>query len=464
MTRVRFAPSPTGTIHIGNTRTALLNYLHAKKVDGTFILRIEDTDLERNIEGAEAKIIEDLNWLGIYEDEGTVAGGDKAPYRDSEIIASGLYEEIIADLMSKGYLYECFVSQEELDIMRKIQTSQGKAPKYDNRHRNLTQEEKDAFIAEGRKHVLRFKMPEKNIVWEDLVRGTVKFHTSNLGGDPVVVRSNGIPVFALANAINDELHKVSLVIRGEDHTANTAQQMAIYEALGYDIPQMAHVPMLMDTDGSKLSKRLGSLGIRDLKALGYLPQAITGFLASLGMGSDAPVAAKIETLAEKFELTKISRNAAKFDIEQVKKLNSQYIQTLNYTEVKPHLDGFMPENELSEEKLALFWEAIKKNITLLSDLEAEFNSCFNQKGDEVLSDEDKDFAKQALEALPKVFDETTWKTLTTTLKEQTGRKGKQLFMPLRIAITGFAHGPEMGPLLNLMGKDIVKSRIEDSIK
>jgi len=406
MTRVRFAPSPTGTIHIGNTRTALLNYLHAKKTGGTFILRIEDTDLERNVEGAEAKIIEDLNWLGIYEDEGTVAGGSHAPYRDSEIIASGVYEEVIADLMAKDYLYECFVSQEELDIMRKIQTSQGKAPKYDNRHRNLSTEEKQAFIAEGRKPVLRFKMPEKEIGWTDVVRGEVKFHTSNLGGDPVVVRSNGIPVFALANAINDELHKVSLVIRGEDHTANTAQQMAIYDALGYDVPQMAHVPMLMDTDGSKLSKRLGSLGIRDLRAQGYLPQAITGFLASLGMGSDAPVASEMDELASRFELTKISRNAAKFDIEQVKRLNAQFIQTLSYEQVKPYLKGFMPETDMSEEKLALFWEAVKKNIALLSDLNTEYNKCFNEKGEEVVAEEDKELIKQALEVLPEQFDET----------------------------------------------------------
>ncbi|HAG53596.1 MAG TPA: glutamate--tRNA ligase [Alphaproteobacteria bacterium] len=463
MTRVRFAPSPTGKIHIGNTRTALLNYLHAKKTGGTFILRIEDTDSQRNVEGSEARLIEDLKWLGIVEDEGTVAGGDYAPYRDSEIIATGIYEEVIADLKAKDHLYECFVSQEELDIMRKIQTSQGKAPKYDNRHRNLSEEEKAAFIAEGRTPVLRFKMPEKEISWNDLVRGEVKFHTSNLGGDPVVVRSNGIPVFALANAINDELHKVSLVIRGEDHTANTAQQIAIYEALGYDIPQMAHTPMLLDTDGSKLSKRLGSLGIRDLKAEGYLPQAITGLLASLSMGSEAPVAAEIEELAAKFDLAKMGRNSAKFDIEQVKRLNAQFIQTLSYEQIKPYLDGFMPETDMSEEKIALFWEAIKKNITLLSDLKAEFDLCFNKKGDEVVAEEDKEFIKQALEVLPESFDETTWKTLTSTLKEQTDRKGKQLFMPLRVAITGFAHGPEMGPLLNLMGREIVKARLEQSL-
>ncbi|MCP4356073.1 MAG: glutamate--tRNA ligase [Proteobacteria bacterium] len=464
--RLRFAPSPTGkTIHIGNTRTALLSYLYAKKHGGTFIVRIEDTDTQRNVEGAEQRIVEDLAWLGIHEDEGIIKGGDYAPYRDSEIIASGLYEDILEKLKSEGHLYECFVTPDELEMMKKIQKSQKQPPHYDNRHRDLTEEEKAAFIAEGRTSVLRLKLPEKNIEWNDLVRGAVKFNTANLGGDPIVVRSNGVPVFALANVINDEHHKVSVVVRGEDHTTNTAIQVVIYEALGYKIPQFAHTTMLLDTDGSKLSKRLGSLGISDLKEQGYLPQAITGFLASIGMGSDQPVAADIKTLADNFDLNKISRNSPKFDIEQVKRLNGLYLKSLTLAEVKPHLEGFMPDcSDLSEEKIDLFWETVKHNINLLSELKAEFDLCFNKKGDEILADEDKEFIAKALELLPTELTQDTWKEWTTALKEQTGRKGKQLFMPLRLALTGMAHGPEMAKILPLMGYYIAKSRMEDSVR
>ncbi len=460
--RVRFAPSPTGNMHIGHIRAALPNYLFALREKGTFIVRMEDTDLERHVEEAEAQMLADLEWLGMHADESPLHGGDFGPYRTRERAKRGDYEDAVKKLMDAGRAYECFVTEQELDVMRKLQRQRNEPPRYDNRHRDLTEEKKAEFRAKGMEPVIRFKLEDGDIEFEDMVRGTVKFEAQHLGGDPVIVRSNGIPLFTLAGCVDDINQKITHVVRGEDHVANTAMQVQIFKALGATPPMFAHVPMLLDAEGHKFSKRKGSLSVVALRNKGYVPQAIMAYMASLGF-SFGTEPRTLEELAKLYDLTTMSRSAARFDEEQLTRTNATYLHSLNLADIEDQLKTVMPEFDLDGDQAATFWKAVRENIETLADVKELYTICFGNIQGRVEKD-DADFIKEALGFLPSgPFDTSTWGQWTGALKEQTGRKGKALFMPLRLALTGQSHGPDLSLLLPVMGEEKTKQRLESSL-
>lgn len=461
--RVRFAPSPTGKIHVGNGRTALANVLYAQSQQGQFIVRFEDTDLEREIEGAETRILGDLEWLGMVADESPAHGGNFAPYRTRERAERGDYEKSLKQLEEKGLVYECFVSKEELDMMRKIQTSQALPPRYDNRHRNLSDAEKEKYRAEGRKPVIRFKMDEDAVVeFDDMVRGKVRFEARNLGGDPILVRDNGIPLFTFAGVVDDINQNITHVIRGEDHVNNTALQVLIFKALDHELPAFAHMPMLLDTDGGKLSKRLDSLSVEQLKADGYLPQAIVSYMASLGFG-DAPVIGDLKEVATHFDFGRMGRAAVRFDIEQLNRVNAHFLLEMSYSDAEGYLADFLPEKSQHEDRMEAFWHAVRENVVTFKDVKEHFDVCFGEVPEVALEEEDQGYIATAEAKLPAgPYTKETWGEWVSILKTETGRKGKGLFMPLRLALTGQQHGPELANLLPVLGEDHLRERLKSA--
>ena len=459
--RVRFAPSPTGSLHMGNVRTALINALFCQKEKGAFVLRFEDTDLEREVPHAEENMLQDFAWLGFCIDE-SVKGGAYGPYRTRERAARGDYQKALDFLFEKGLAYECFVSKEELDMIRKVRTSQGLPPGYDNRHRDLTEAEKEAFRKEGRKPVIRFKLLDGEIMFTDLVRGDVRYEAKNLGGDPVIVRSNGIPTFTFAGAVDDINQSITHVIRGEDHVTNAAAQVRIFEALEAQVPTFAHLPMLLDTDGGKLSKRLDSLSVKQLREEGFLPESLIGYLASLGTNLE-PQLADVKNLAQQFDFNQFSRSPSRFDLDQALRLNAQRLRAMPWQEAKPFIIDALPHG-LDEAVLEQFWAVARQNIRQFSEVSTFVDLCFGTIENSDFSVEDKPFIEDALTHLPEgVFNGQTWADWVHTLKKETDRKGKKLFMPLRFALTGQTHGPELAELLPLIGRERALERLQSTL-
>lgn len=458
--RVRFAPSPTGQLHVGNVRTALINMLYARKQGGDFVLRFEDTDLEREVPEAEKNMLADFDWLGLTPDESTVHGGDYGPYRTCARAERGDYQDALKTLFEKDLAYECFVSKEELDMIRRMRTSRGLPPGYDNRHRDLSEAEKEKYRAEGREPVIRFKLLDGEISFTDMVRGEVKYEAKNLGGDPVIVRSNGIPTFTFAGAVDDINQKITHVIRGEDHVTNAAAQVRIFEALGADVPTFAHMPMLLDSEGGKLSKRLDSLSIAQLRTQGFLPEAIVSYLAALGTSVN-PEVAPLADLAKQFDFSSMGRAPVRFDLDQVMRLNSHIIHEMSFADALPYLKQHLPNHNLPEADLKSFWEAVRPNLRKFDELTDQFHLCFEDVDVASLEGEDADYIKLAAEKLPAgPYNANTWQEWVTELKAESGRKGKGLFMPLRLALTGAAHGPELADLLPVIGEERARERLK----
>lgn len=460
--RVRFAPSPTGKLHIGNLRTALVNALYARRHQGQFILRFEDTDLEREVEGAEALMIDALGELGIVPDESPVHGGDFGPYRTSDRDKRGDYAKALEKLFADGLAYECFVSKEELDMIRRVRTSRGLPPGYDNRHRDLTDEQKEKFRAEGRTPVIRFKLFDGPIEFDDMVRGKVQYLAENLGGDPVIVRSNGIPTFAFAGAVDDINQKITHIVRGEDHVTNTASQVRIFQALGSELPMFAHMPMLLDSDGGKLSKRLGSLSIDQLRADGYLPKAITSYLSAIGTSVD-PMPGSLDELAARFDFSNMGRAPVRFDMTHLDRLNAMIIRDMSWDVAKDEVTALLPADAGKQTDLEQFWQTVRPNLARLTDVVEQFDICFGALPALSLTADDSSFIKLAESTLPSApYTTQTWHSWVGELKEKSGRKGKALFMPLRQALTGREHGPELDQLLPIIGEDRARARLRQA--
>jgi glutamyl-tRNA synthetase len=439
--RVRFAPSPTGYIHAGNVRAAVVTWLFARKNQGHFLLRIDDTDQERSKPEYEADIEAGLTWLGLRWD-------DKARQRDR----MARYGEVIAQLKNAGRLYPCYETQEELALKRKSQLAQGLPPAYDRAALKLTPEQISKFEAEGRKPHWRFKLLDGTIEWTDLIRGPVKFDTKDMS-DPVLIREDGSPLYHLCSVIDDIDHKITHVIRGEDHVSNTAMHIQMFEAIGSKPPVFAHMPMIMDAEGGKLSKRLGSLSVRDLRETeGLEPMAIISFLALLGSSEAIEPFTDISSLLEKFDISKFSKGAPKFDIEELIRLNAKVIHNTPFATVADRLKAMGLEG-VDE----AFWLAVRPNLTRLADIRDWWVVA---NGPVTPAIDDADFIARAAALLPAApWDETTWKSWTDAVKTETGRKGKDLFMPLRRALTGMDHGPELAVLLPLIGRDKVLNRL-----
>ena len=441
MTKVRFAPSPTGKLHVGNVRTAIFNYLFARKAGGTFLLRIDDTDTERSTQAYEDGIREDLTWLGIVWDE---------TFKQSDRFDR--YDAAAETLKEKGLLYACYETGEELERKRRLQMANGRPPVYDRAALELTDADKAKLEAEGRKPHWRFKLSGNPVEWDDMVRGHVAIETSSLS-DPILIREDGSYLYTLPSVLDDIEAEITHIIRGEDHTTNSGAQIEIFEALGGTAPVFGHQALLVGADGGKLSKRMGSLGIQELRdEEGLEPMAIMSLLAKIGTSDPVDAFADIDGLLEGFDLGKLSRSPARFDPEELKRVNAKLLHAMPYAEAQPRLAA------LGADGGEAFWDAVRPNLERLSDA-ADWAALVEGPVTPVI--EEPDYAAAAAEHLP-AGDLTgeSWGEWTNALKAATGRKGKQLFMPLRLMLTGQPRGPEMAVLLPLIGREKVLKRLQ----
>jgi glutamyl-tRNA synthetase len=441
---VRVAPSPTGRLHFGNLRATVLNWLYAKKHGGKFMLRIDDTDLARSTKAFDQSIQDDLTWLGATWDIFA---------RQSERFAR--YDEAITQLKAAGRLYPCFESEEELGLMRKSLLSRGKPPVYDRGALKLSDAERAALEATGKRPHWRFKLNDEPVQWVDGVRGQVTIPVHDLS-DPVVIREDGSLLYMLASCVDDLDYGITDVIRGEDHVSNTAAQIQMFEALGGRgcAPRFAHYPHVTGKEGQKFSKRLGSIGVAQLRdELKIEPMAIWGLLARIGTSQPVDPELGLDDLAAQFELSSISRTPPKFDPDDLVRLNNHILHKMPWPEAEPKLRevGLTTANET-------FWLAIRGNIGIMEEALDWWKVAHEPLA--VAANDEDGFLQQAASMLPpEPWTADTWKQWTGSLKEKTGRSGKALFMPLRVALTGQEHGPELGALLPLLGRERAIGRL-----
>ncbi|MEM6628002.1 MAG: glutamate--tRNA ligase, partial [Pseudomonadota bacterium] len=442
----RFAPSPTGRLHVGNVRTALINWLFAKSAGGEFVLRIDDTDTERSTPAFEDGIREDLTWLGLRWADS---------FKQSDRFAT--YDAAAETLKSAGLLYACYETPEELERKRKLSLARGKPPVYDRSALSLTSGEKAALEAEGRKPHWRFKLSGGACAWTDLVRGDQSIDTSSIS-DPVLIRADGTYLYTLPSVVDDIDAKITHVVRGEDHVTNSGAQIEIFKALGGEAPQMAHTPLLIGADGQGLSKRLGSLSIAQLRDEDYEPMAISSLLAKIGTSDAVEARRDLETLASEFEFAKIGRAPARFDEKDLTNLNAELVHASSFTDVEARVSAYTLGGRADE----TFWTAISGNLTRVSDA-AEWLMIIYGDVTTTVDPEDAEYIVTAANALPNGdVTDATWGEWTSALKAATGRKGKALFMPLRLALTGKSQGPSMDKVLSLLGRDKALTRLSSA--
>jgi glutamyl-tRNA synthetase len=446
---VRFAPSPTGRLHVGNVRTAILNWLYARKHGGTFWLRLDDTDLTRSTEAFAEGIREDLKWLGLAWTR---------EERQSARIAR--YEAVAADLKAKGRLYPCYETEDELERKRKRQLARGRPPIYDRASLSLDAAERARFESEGRRPHWRFRLdnseegglaPLPTIVsWNDLIRGDQTVDIGSLS-DPVVIRADGTFLYTFTSVIDDADFKISHVIRGDDHTTNTGVQIALFEALGHEPPAFGHHSLLVGADGHALSKRLGALSIESLRTQGLEPMAVASYTALIGTSDPIEAHATLDELAALFAFEKISTAPARFDLDELKTLNARLLHKLPYEAVADRLKalgiGGGPE----------FWRIVHGNLSVIEDASLWWRVVAGEVRPLI---EDGELTARAAALLPaEPWDDTTWDVWIAALKAATGRKGRALFHPLRLALTGLEDGPELKSLLLLIGHAKAEGRL-----
>ncbi|QEK11143.1 glutamate--tRNA ligase [Crassaminicella thermophila] len=482
--RVRFAPSPTGFVHIGSLRTALYNYLFAKQKGGKYILRVEDTDQTRYVEGAIENMIEALKWAGIEHDEGVmlengklVQKGEYGPYIQSERLE--IYQKYINQLIENGHAYYCFCSKERLDEVREAQKERGETARYDGHCRNISIEEAKKRIANGEEHVVRLKLPENHdIAFHDVIRGNVVVNTNDLD-DQVLIKTDGFPTYHFAVVVDDHLMGITHVIRGEEWVPSTPKHVYTYEAFGWEAPKFVHLPNILNKDRKKLSKRQGDVAAEDFKNKGYLPEGLINYLALVGWSpEDNQEIFSMEELIEKFSLERVSKSGGVFDTDKLNWINSHYIKEAPIDEITdlaiPHLvkAGYIKEDEKKEK-----YQWLKDMVTVLKD-RISYVGEITEKVDIFFKTEIKPADEQAeeilkLDHLPhllEVFakkveeaeqiDEEFGKKAFKSIQKETGYKGKNLFMPIRVALTGEVHGPDLPLMMKVLGKQNILSRIE----
>lgn len=476
--RVRIAPSPTGSLHLGTVRTALYNYLFAKKNRGKFILRIEDTDVSRNKDEYTKEILEGFKWLGLKFDEG--------PYYQSEKLE--LYRKLAQKLLEEGKAYHCFVTQEELDELRKIQRAAKVPEKYDNKHRNLTEEQKKKFLTEGRKPVIRFKLPDNvDIKWHDLVRGDITVNTNDLGGDPVLMRADGIPLYNFAVVVDDGDMRITHVIRGDDHLHNTAKQIPIFQALVYDVPTFAHAPLIFTHTHEKLSKRKhGDIAnIDKYQKEGYLPEALSNYLVHMSWTkpdhSEQEIF-KLDEVVEQFSLERISKSPAIYDLPKLNWFNNHYIKELSLQETydlaKPYMveicHGVSLESVYTKGQILQMINSVRSGLNKLDELSGLIRFFFDDNFDfsrgDVTSPLRTENGRKVLERLLEKINTMNFddpphcKAEIDKIGAELNLKGKDLYWPVRIALSGSNKGPDLGLIISLLGREQVKTRIEKALK
>lgn len=439
MTITRFAPSPTGHIHVGNLRTALFNYLIARKAGGTFILRLDDTDQERSKQEYVDGIQRDLEWLGLHWDR-----------VERQSLRMDRYRAEADALRASGRLYEVFETPVELDLKRKKLLNMGKPPVYDRTGLSLSDADKDRLRAEGREGYWRFLLDQNRIEWTDGILGDISIDAASVS-DPVLIRADGQVLYTFASSVDDTDMGVTHIVRGSDHVTNTATQIQIIQAIGGTPPAFAHHSLLTGAKGEELSKRIGALSLKDLREAGVAPEALIALMARLGSG--VPVAlASLDELAEAFDLGQFGASPTKFDAEDLWPLTRERNQALPFAAVADRIAALGVPDDQAER----FWRVASQNITRLDDL-GDWWRIFSEGAEPQIDPEDVDFIAQAMTLLPAgPFTDATWGEWTAAVKEATGRKGKGLFMPLRKAVTGQAHGPDMSDVMPLL--QVVKAR------
>jgi glutamyl-tRNA synthetase len=483
--RVRFAPSPTGYLHIGNARTALFNYLFAKKNNGSFILRIEDTDFARVKKEYEEGIIADLKWLGLNWDEGIDCGGSYGSYRQSERLA--IYKEYADRLLKEGKAYKCFCSGDDLERKRKELLSKGLPPRYDGKCRDLSREEVDVSEQNGIKPSIRFKVTDGLIEFDDIVRGKMIFKGSDIG-DFVILRSDGISAYNFAAVIDDALMKITHVIRGEDHLSNTPRQILLNRAMGFDSPRFAHLSMILGPDKSRLSKRHGAESVSELREEGYLQEAVINYLSLLGWsnppqppfnkggGGGVMEIMPLHEIVKNFSIERVSKSPAVFDIKKLRWINSSYIRNKDIAELTELSLPFFKKAGVRTETLDRQWlhkivDAIRGNIETLLEIDKYAGIFFDdniahpipplvKEGEAV---EVLKLFKERVEAEERITEDTADKIILG-IKEKTNLKGKKLMMPIRIALTGRTEGPELKKIIDVLGKERIIKRMELALK
>ncbi len=431
---VRIAPSPTGLLHIGNIRAALFNWLFARKHGGNFLLRMDDTDRERSTTAFAEGVERDLRWLGLTWDRFA---------RQSDRLAR--YDEVLEGLKKAGRVYPCFETQAELDLKRKTQLGRGLPPVYDRAAIRLPEADRAALIAQGRKPHWRFKLEHADVTWDDLIQGHKNFPASSLS-DPVLVREDGVPLYTFCSVVDDADLGITHVIRGEDHVTNTAVQIQIWQAVTDKPPPVfAHFPLIVTASGVEMSKRLGTLSIASMRdEMGLEPMAITSLLARLGTSNPVAPRLSLEELVEEFDLAKISRATPKFGMEDLTGLNAKILHLTPFGAVRARLQA-MGLPDIDED----FWNAVRANLVTFGDVRQWWTIANGPVTPQI---PDPTFTAEAAAALPPApWDENSWAAWTNAVKTRTGRKGKELFMPLRMALTGTDHGPEMKVLLPMIG-------------
>ncbi|KXG74810.1 glutamate--tRNA ligase [Thermotalea metallivorans] len=482
--RVRFAPSPTGFVHIGSLRTALYNYLFAKKHGGRYVLRIEDTDQTRYVEGAIEGMLRAMAWAGVNHDEGAVLEngelvqkGEYGPYIQSERL--DIYQKYIQQLIEGGHAYYCFCSKERLEEVREQQKTMGLTPKYDGHCRKYTLEEAKEKIAQGESYVIRLKLPEnKDIQFMDVVRGNVTVNTNDMD-DQVLMKSDGFPTYHFAVVVDDHLMGITHVIRGEEWLISTPKHVYLYEVFGWKVPQFVHLPNILNAERKKLSKRHGDVAVEDFMRKGYLPEALVNYIALVGWSpEDNQEIFSMDELIEKFSLDRVSKSGGVFDTDKLNWINGHYIRESSVERIAdlaiPHLirAGYIAEGEVSEK-----YHWIQDMVTVMKDRLSYVGEIVD-KGEIFFTAEIKPESQEAeeilkLEHLPQLLevfarkiqgvetvDEDTVQNIFKEIQKETGIKGKNLFMPIRVVLTGAVHGPDLPLILKVIGKQNILSRIE----
>jgi glutamyl-tRNA synthetase len=473
-TRVRFAPSPTGFLHIGGLRTALYDYLFAKHNNGKFILRIEDTDRSRLIPGAVENLISSLHNLGIDFDEGPGIGGEFSPYVQSERL--DLYHQEAGRLLKSGHAYRCFCSPETLTAMREEQQSKGEFVKYDRRCLHLTPSEVDARLAAGMPNVIRLKMPDNHVFgFDDLIRGHVKMDSSQ-SDDQVLIKSDGFPTYHLAAVVDDHYMQISHAIRGEEWLSSTPKHLWLYECLGWDPPLWVHLPLILNPDRSKLSKRMNDVSVESYLEKGYLKEALLNFVALLGWhGADDRETYTLHELCEEFTLERVNKAGAVFDLTKLDWMNGWYLRNLPLEEIVERTRPYFLKSEMvapDDDKLSLLVSAARERCTLLPEI-VEYSKMFINPDDPCSEDQEilrgvgsLSVLTWFLEHLPQegIISKDDIDALVKQGMADTGLKGKAYYTPLRLALLGKAHGPELPLIFSVLGWQEVHSRLSRSIQ
>ena len=436
----RFAPSPTGLLHLGNIRTALINWLYARTHNGKFILRIDDTDQERSKDEYISKIKYDLEWLGIDYDDTFNQSSRFERYREQ-------FEKLKAD----GRIYPCYETPEELERKRKLQMASGGKQVYDRSSLSLTDEEKRAYEDDGRKPHWRFLLQTERLKWNDLLKGELDIDLTSLS-DPVLFREDGVPLYTFSSAVDDIDYNITNVIRGDDHTSNTAVQIEIINAIDKNRITFAHHALLKASSGDKLSKRDNVISIDSFRKSNLEPLAILSLLATIGTSQSIELKDSLNQIISEFKLETISTSPGRIEIDVLNALNKKQVQKLNFDEVSKRLKNI---DEKIDEK---FWNTIRSNLETVEGIKQWSDIVFDSK---LIEAEDREYIKSAMELIPDdPWDENTWELWTSAIKEKTGRKGKELFLPLREAFTGMSHGPEMKLLIQLIGREKILERVK----